>query len=520
MSKFFGRKTVLDRIREHQRSGRHVSVVGPRSIGKTALLEAMVAEHAKGSDIFTGAGLVDFRHDPPNSAEEALRRVARVLRSVFESSADVELKGLANEIHCDATPQDLYDQMKIALDVLGESKKRVLLVLDGCDPVLQNSSIPRGLWDSLRALAQTSSLRLVTGSRDQLHRLCYNPEARTSDFFRIFYDEPIVVGPFDGDDWADLYGSCGLTLDGSAQKELVNWTGGHPDLIDALLARVLELAKDSNASKADVDAAAEGLAARANGRVEALWMDCSDESRGDIEQLTRGDVSAADMPRDRVRYLIERGLAIESGRKVVLANRLVERLAGVRKDDVSSARRMFERPEDFATNIRTVLELRLAQVRGGDAELVKLVGRAVRHLPFEPDAVLGGARDILDRALKLVWSAEAPGGIVPSRWVDQWKDAEIKTGRPIRAATDYSRAPAIPDERGLQCGLLRLATGQQRIRPTTTKISKTTSVLIEHMNQVGDLKNHSDGDPTITMAVAFCMAAIELVESLARELSA
>ena len=37
---------------------------------------------------------------------------------------------------------------------------------------------------------------------------------------------------------------------------------------------------------------------------------------------------------------------------------------------------------------------------------------------------------------------------------------------------------------------------------------------------VGDLKNHHKGDPTLTMAVAFCLAAIELAESLGRELGA
>ena len=49
-------------------------------------------------------------------------------------------------------------------------------------------------------------------------RLCYNPEARVSDFFRIFYDEPVIVGPFDDRDWKDLYAGCGIKLDGSAER--------------------------------------------------------------------------------------------------------------------------------------------------------------------------------------------------------------------------------------------------------------------------------------------------------------
>jgi hypothetical protein len=77
----------------------------------------------------------------------------------------------------------------------------------------------------------------------------------------------------------------------------------------------------------------------------------------------------------------------------------------------------------------------------------------------------------------------------------------------------------IPEERGRQCALLRIATGQHRIRPVASHVSKATYVFVEHMSQVGDLKNHSKGEPTLTMAVAFCMAAIELAESLCRDLA-
>ena len=38
------------------------------------------------------------------------------------------------------------------------------------------------------------------------------------------------------------------------------------------------------------------------------------------------------------------------------------------------------------------------------------------------------------------------------------------------------------------------------------------------MNQVGDLQNHSGVDPTVTMAAAFCMTAIELCELLIQDL--
>ena len=79
-----------------------------------------------------------------------------------------------------------------------------------------------------------------------------------------------------------------------------------------------------------------------------------------------------------------------------IVSRFIGRIAGSRQSDISGARSHFERPEDFHANIRTVLELRLSQVQGGDSELLKFVRRAVKHLPDEPDEALGSARDILD----------------------------------------------------------------------------------------------------------------------------
>ncbi|MEZ4447335.1 MAG: hypothetical protein R3B72_50120 [Polyangiaceae bacterium] len=230
-------------------------------------------------------------------------------------------------------------------------------------------------------------------------------------------------------------------------------------------------------------------------------------------QLLSGEVAAAEMPSDRLRYLVERGIAVQSGNKVRLRNRLIERVAGQRQADVTGVRRLFETPDQFRDNIKSVLELRLAHLNGADSRLRRFVERAIRHLPDDPDGALGSARDILDRALDLVWAVECPGGRVPQDWIDAWKYSRL-----ANMASDYERAPDIPEERGRQCALLRVATGQHRVSPVAKQVTKSTHVLIEHMNQFGDLKNHSKDDPSVTMAVAFCFAAVELLEALNREL--
>ena len=514
MTALYGRKVILQRIAELHQSHQHISVVGPRAIGKTLLLQAVVDQHQGGAAGFASAAMVDLRHDPPGSTEAALRRVAEALQETFRTASGGGLAFLAKEIKIESNAEELFEQLKIALEIVAESDRRVLLVLDGCDPVLQNSAVPRNLWDNLRTLAQVRSLRLMTGSRDQLHRLCYNPDARVSDFFRIFYDQPLKVGPFVDADWRDLFSAPPVALGGSAQQELVKWTGGHPDLVDLLLGRISELGKGRQAEKREVDAAAESLMSAGSARLDALWMDCPEETRGDIVQLARGEMAVSDIPVERLQFIVDRGIAGTFGPKVRLINRFMERLASAKKGDVSGARQLFEHPEGFAANIRTVLELRLAQVQGADQKLLQYVRRAVGHLPDDVDGSLGSARDILDRALDLVWDAEAPGGKVPQPWIEQWKFSGVKNEVEI-----YTKDPRIPPARGRQCGLLRLATGQQHSPRITERISKGTYVLIEHMKEVGDLGNHVQGTPTLTMAVAFCMAAIELAESLSRDLT-
>jgi len=512
--RMFGREALLRRIHDLQAAGQHVSVVGPRSIGKTLLLKRLVEDQAGGSDLFTMAGYLDLRHNPPGTYEAALKRIGSALRDLLTNSGG-EFKYLAGEIALDGTAEELYDSLKIAVELLDEGDQRVLLVLDGCDPVLQNPAIPRNLWDNLRTLAQVKSLKLVTGSRDRLNELCYNPEARTSDFFRIFYDEPLVVGPFDDSDWEALFEAAPWEFDVPARKELVNWTGGHPDLVGLLLERLEASVAKGGVGKTGVDAAAEALLIGPSSRLEALWRGCPDQTKSDIEALTKGELLANEIPTDRLRFLTDRGLARRAGNKLRLSNRMINRLASTRSVDVAGVRKLFGSAEDFAANIRTVLELRLAQMPSCDGKLRKYVKRSIDHLPDDPEGAVGSARDLFDRATQLIWEAECPGDKVPSDWIDAWK----YSGRTNRLVDTFGKDPTIPEPRGLQCNLLRTATGQQRLKPVTKYVTKRTYVLVEHMSQIGDLRNHSGGEPSLTMAAAFCLAAVELVEVLTEELA-
>jgi hypothetical protein len=515
MTPFFGRASLLHRIEELHRSNHHISIVGARSIGKTALLKQVVYRHAPGSELFVGAGIVDLKHSTPTSAHSVLQRVGEVIRDIFRTASGGSLAFLAEEIKSDATAEDLYNQLKIALDMVAEAAQRVLLVLDGCDTVLQNPSIPADLWNSIRALAQRSSLRLMTGTRDRLVQLCYNPEARDSPFFNIFYDTPLLVGPLEETDWSELPSVYGLSFDRAAMKEIANWTGGNPSLVSLLLARIAE-SPPRQVQKRDVDDAANSLLAGESMLLEAMWRDGGDENRGDIVQLTRGDLFATDLPPERLRFLTERGIAVHSGNKAKLANRFIEKLATTRQSDVSSARQLFERPGDYELNIRSVLELRLAQIDGGDPELRRLVKRTIRDVSGDPSGCMGNARDIVERALELVWSVEAPDGCVPEPWIQDWKFNGVINL--IDRLQSNRRLPPL-DKRGDHCAILRLATGTDKVRRQTQRLTKATFAVIEFLTNLGNARNHRDGfEVTTGFAASFCMTCIELLAALHRDL--
>ena len=176
----------------------------------------------------------------------------------------------------------LHDVLHLVFDEMDGKGLRFLAVLDGFDHVLAGSGITRNLWDDMRTLCQKASLRLVTGSRSRLRELCKTEDSRTSDFWEIFYDTPLQVGCFEDHDWSgflDPFKLRGVTFDGSALKEITNWTGGVPVLAAALAERLLAKASDGvTISKPHVDSNAEATAEERRGLLTALWDDCPDRT--------------------------------------------------------------------------------------------------------------------------------------------------------------------------------------------------------------------------------------------------
>ena len=504
-------------IKEHllKPSPDHVSVVGPAYYGKSVVLWHLAASFRNGSDGYLTASHIDLRHGVPASDREFMYRFAQEIKAALQGARP----NLAGEIN--AEDEAVHEVLGLVLEDLESEGVRLLVVLDGFDYALAGTGLTRNLWDQLRALAQRDSLRLVTGSRRPLRELCRTEESRTSDFWEIFYDTPTRVTALDdGDIEAFLkpLRDAGCEFDESARKEIVNWTGGVPVLVCALLQRLSKEPTGTRLSKPEIDRTAEEVLAERGQLLAALWDDCNDELRADLGILCDGDVPLTELSEKRRRAIEERGYGRVSRNRLSSSCRLIQRYTRVQAPAIADLTRLLGTSAGFEAHVRSLLGLRLAQVSAerGDEDLRDYVSNAIRDLTPTPKHALIWVRNIADRALQLVWNAELPPDrTLPAQWREEWKREEV------RYTHDGGRLPRSP---GAQCNILRLATGTKDTPRQVRYITKTTYLLLDHLQSVGNFGQHRDDFPAVKVTVGFAasivFAAISLLECLTHDLAA
>lgn len=483
--RMLGRTALVRRIESHlsKASPDHVSVVGPAYYGKSVLLEHVADAHRAKSAHYLTTVSIDLRHAGIRSDGDFKRRFADNLKAALRPHR-------ANVAeYLDIEDENIHELLGLVFDDLASESSRVLVVLDGLDHVLAGADLTRTLWDQLRTLAQKPSLRLVAGSRLPLREVCRTEESRTSDFWEIFNPTPVRVGALDEKDldaFMEPLSDGGCTLDGSARKEISNWTGGVPLLACALLGRLWNIRGDtSTLSKRNIDQAAAAVLDEQRDLLGALWDDCDVELRADLATLASAEVPRAELSERRLRGVVDRGYGRMAGTRLRSACRLMQRYAEQQEAAIANLKRLFGSSAGFETNIRSVLEMRLEQVATPQTDrlLRDFVNRAVRDLDESPELAVNVVRGIATRALALVWEAELPPDqTLPSDWLHEWQHAGLKN---------------IPDDRGKlpggfghQCNILRLLTGTEKVRRQSRYVTKTTCLLIDHLKSVGDFGQH------------------------------
>ncbi len=490
----------------------HLQVVGPRFAGKTVILNELACRLREAGAPYTAIMSWDLGHQSPGTDELFMQRLARelsrALRANHPDYADL-LK------HPEGNP---YHEIAEVLEALKGEGSKVLAIMDGFDKPLSNGLLTRNLWDQLRQLALTPSLRLVTASRRALRELIRNPEAQTSDFWSIFEPNPVRVGCFDEGDLAAVLGSLpGLELAAGAHTELLNASNGFPVIVLEILNTLCETTSTGAVSVEVMRAACNGAFLSLRERIEALWTDCSpscqDLLRRVQEQgaLTRTAGSNADAD-----ALIERGFVHQTGNRLLRPNALLGNYLEERPNEGSALARLFGTADVYQKHFKGVLERRIAQIAGIDQALKRYLERGVEDLPDHPNVFLGNVHGILEQTLMLIWKAECWNPEtnrprIPSSWFSIWKTNEE------RGFEDWRTR--FPDG-GQRLHLLDLITGTQRTDRLARFVTKNTYVLANGVQGFRDFGVHpKTADVYLGTAYAALNLCVELAATVALELA-
>ena len=394
----------------------HVSVVGPKYIGKTVLLREVALRYAADGSPFEACVYWDLRRETFADDAAFFRALARQLAKALDG-IDANLAK-----HLRADGGDSWGMVQIAAEGLADEREKVLIVLDNLDVLPLSEGLSKTVWDNLRALAELSSVWFVTGTRKTLRELpSIRPEEwYTSDFHRIFADNVLRLGAFEDEDLDALLSPLSAhvaKVDKGVKTELAATTGGVPILAVQLLKHIWDDADVSGAvTHGDVREATAALAEPLRGHLKDLWEACSEEERSDLARVAiEGEVELDATSRHRADVLARRGFLVVSGSHAKSRCRLMDGFAREHGASATSLNRLFEAEEDFHANMKAVLGYRLTQIAVTDPALRDYLDTAIDRVD-KPHVLLAQIRSITDRVLQIVMDTECPGGEIPVEW--------------------------------------------------------------------------------------------------------
>lgn len=484
----------------------HLQVVGPRFAGKTVLLHELAARLRQLGSPYTAVVVWDLGHQTPGTDALFMQRMARELSAALRVTHPDYAEHLRN------AQENPYQDIAEVLTALKDEGAKVLAIMDGFDKPLSNGQLTRNLWDQLRELALSPSLRMVTASRRTLRDLIRHPDAQTSDFWNIFDPTPVRVGCFDENDLTSVLATLPkLQLAAGAQTELWNASNGFPVLVLGVLNSVCAAGIAGAVSPEDMKAACDNAFPTVRDKLDALWIDCPPSCQDLARRvLEEGSIARTGIVITDAETLIERGFVHTAANKLQRPSRLLAKYLEEQPNEGNAFVRLFGTSDAYQKNVKGVLERRLGQINGIDPTLKRYLERGTEDLPDHPDVFLSNVRGIVNQAFELVWRAELPDKRIPSAWMAIWRHNDER--RVEDWLTTFPQGVH-------RVRLLNLMTGTDRSAPCAKYVTKGTYVLMNAVHGFGDFGQHQEGAPidagTAYSALHLC---IELAAALTREL--
>jgi hypothetical protein len=514
--KMVGREETLNQVWNNltKPTPSHLSIIGARYSGKSVFIKTLEEKANKDNSSYGAVILWDLGKQTPRSDQEFLKmmcaRLGHGIKNLDGYYSDYLLK----------VDSDEYDELREVIDALSGENHRVLMLWDGFDKPLGEGRLTRNLWDKLRELFSGSCLRLVTATRKPLQELIRDADSVTSDFWGIFDMTPIKLGIFNQRDRDAILENLPMNLKKGADKELLNWSGGYPILYLSLLNSLIEAHPANNVSNDTVNNGALNVAKgdSISGILNELWGDCAESAKTNFRHLCKENhIKLNTLDKSDQISLGEKGLIEVSGNNAALSCRFLKNHIKNTGEDTGSIERLFGEWHNYESNIRSLLELRLAQIIGLDIQLQRYIERAIEDIPETPDLCLRSMRGITEVALNLVWKVELDDvNQVPKHWIDEWSNAR---GLNERNLPDWKKQ--FPRATGQQIRLLQLATGDDsRVNSRAKYISRSTFLLLRSTFEFGNFGQHIGSDKIDAgIAIAAIMNCLELAANLNREIN-
>jgi len=520
-----GHQRLLDRVWEKltKQTPDNLQIVGPRYVGKSVLLRALVEKGREDSDSpYKIVAYWDLSTAAIGSDGDFIKTFCRVLKGAMTSGN----KGLVEprqllELAVQEENGSPYDYLQEALDDLEAAGCFVLMVWDGFEKPLDAGVITGHLLGNLRELVYGKKHKLVTASRRTLQELTRSQELFGSGFFNIF-PSPERVGPFEKEDCVNIFAHASCNPQSGGVTELFNWTAGYPILFLAVINKLVERGLAS-ADPEEVNEAATAVLGELDEIVDLVWSSFP----VDAQDFYRLLVDEGEVPHGEYRtnqgykFLNNACLVTKSSNGIIrpVPFRMLKEHVHNTAAAVGQVKQLFGNWEKYESNIREVLSLRLSQIRVVNAGLYRLVKRCIEDIPSHPGHCLNNLTAIEDDALELIWKHECGDEkAIPSEVIQYWEHSGVQNDYVVEKLERNNWK--VPVDRLDQVRTLERLTGSRmHFSSRTRSISKDTYVLINALHTFRNRSEHKEGQEiSLGVGVSAIMTCIELLACLEKDL--
>jgi hypothetical protein len=380
------------------------------------------------------------------------------------------------------------------------------------------------LWDYLRSLAQKEHLRFVLSSRRRLRECIPNRDGRTSDFWNNFTNV-VTLKPFSSSDLDEFLApirEAGFNVDSSSKQAILDWTGGIPVLAARLCGDIITC-PPVQIDRSLIELRGELISGDAwmQDTLTLLWDDCGKETQGDLLDIAEDPLVVKGLPPIRQQLLSDRGYIVQVGGTYKAQCRLMLQFAAGHEVRGRDLRDLFKDPETELRSLKTLLQLRLSLVTGGDPDTRSYIEHAIDGLARGQKTALTSIRSIAEEALSVAWEVECPHNAMPAAMQQQLTRAWESGGGGLGPDVFLKL-----NDKNTRRRILRVAAGDQGRMKVTQKVSRPMMLLIDYLYNLGNYGQHMTDIPAaheapvdVSFCAGACWSAIDLLKRMSEDLS-